>query len=105
MNPLAILLRIGGVLNLAVGFGGGLWFWNTFNSLAILTGLPVDEVRNPLVLVVAIAFFVEGVIAFALFMAVAEILDTCRDNRGRIIHLDKRQHELQQAVEKIWASA
>ena len=108
MNPLTILLRIGGILNLAVGFGVGLWYWNSFNNtlVANLLGGPTsfDEVR-PLVLVVAILCCVEGVITCALFMAVAQILDTCRDNQGRIIRLGWRQHELRQAVEKIGASA
>ena len=76
------LLRVVGGLNLVGGVVGAVWYWSAFRAISLSFGILVG-----------------GFVSFLVFMALAEILESCQETATGITLLRKRQHQLEQAVE------
>ncbi|MEE8551497.1 MAG: hypothetical protein V3T08_09630 [Gemmatimonadota bacterium] len=77
MHVLVNLLRIAGALNLAGSVLGAVWYWDVFEGT-------VDQVSNFWVIAGTLGILAGGSFSFLVFMALAEILEACHENRERI---------------------
>ena len=98
------LLRVVGGLNLVGGVVGAVWYWGAFSTVQEATadslGVPMIELAStPWAIASTIGILLGGFVSFLVFMALAEILESCQETATGITLLRKHQHQLEQAVE------
>ena len=104
------LLRVVGGLNLVGGVVGAVWYWGAFSTVQEATadslGVPMIELAStPWAIAGTLGILVGGFVSFVVFMALAEILESCQETTTGIALLRKRQHQLEQAADGIAASS